>query len=216
MLQFRKTMGKVFDILKETGAVITNSHIVLTSGKHTSAYINKDALYPHTEETSEVCLALAEKVKDLDIDVVAGPALGGIILSQWTAHHLSALKEKEVFGVYTEKTPEGGQAFTRGYDKFVAGKNVLVVEDLTTTGGSAKKVADAVISAGGNVAGVCVMLNRNPEEVTSEYFGAPFFPMETLKVEDYEEKDCPMCKSGVPINTTVGHGKKYIQQHQKK
>jgi orotate phosphoribosyltransferase len=208
------TLSKVLDLLKQSGAVITGGHFVLTSGKHASIYINKDALYSHTELTSQVCEEFARKVKDLEIDSVVGPALGGIILSQWTAHHLSKMKGKEVFAVYTEKTLDGGQAFTRGYDKFVAGKNVLVVEDLTTTGESAKKVAEAVARAGGRVAAVCVMVNRNPDEVNERYFDAPFFALDTLKVEAYDENSCPMCRDGVPVNTTVGHGKKYLAEKQ--
>ena len=120
------------------------------------------------------------------------------------------MKGKEVFAVYTEKTADGGQAFTRGYDKFIAGKNVLVVEDLTTTGESAKKVAEAVGRAGGKVAGVCVMVNRNPDAVNERYFGAPFFPLDTRQVEAYDEANCPMCHDGVPVTTTVGHGKRYL------
>jgi len=205
------SMSKVLDILKSTGAVITDSHFVGTSGKHFATYINKDALYPHTAETSAVCRLFAEAVKNLDIDAVVGPALGGIILSQWTARHLSEIRDKEIFGVYTEKSPDGGMAFTRGYDKFITGKKVLVVEDLTTTGGSAKKAVEAVKSIGGEVAGVCVMVNRNPKEVSSEYFGAPFFPLDILEIPSYEEAACPLCKAGVPINTTVGHGKKYLE-----
>lgn len=208
-------MNKVLDLLKQTGAVITNSHFVETSGKHFATYINKDALYPHTKETSEVCKMFAEQVKNLDIDVVVGPALGGIILSTWTAHHLSEIKGKEVSGVYTEKTADGGMQFTRGYDKLIQGKKILVVEDLTTTGGSAKKVVDAVKVIGGSVVAVCVMVNKNPKEVTSEYFGAPFFPLDILEVPVYEEKDCVLCKSGVPINTKVGHGKKYLEEKKK-
>lgn len=208
-------MSKVLDLLKQTGAVITGSHFVLTSGKHASVYINKDALYTHTSAVSAVCQDFAEKVMHLQIDTVVGPALGGIILSQWTAHHLSRLKGKEVFAVYSEKTPDGGQAFTRGYDKFVINRKVLVVEDLTSTGGSAKKVVEAIRRAGGQVAGVCVMVNRNPEEVTESYFGAPFFPLDTFKVEAYDEADCPMCRSGVPVDTSVGHGKQYLAGKQK-
>ena len=207
-------MSKILDLLKQTGAVITDSHFVLTSGKHASAYINKDALYPHTGAASFVGQEFAERVKDLEIDTVVGPALGGIILAQWTAHHLSKRKGKEIFAVYTEKTPDGGQIFTRGYDRFVRGKNVLVVEDLTSTGGSAMKVVEAIRRSGGRVAGVCVMVNRNPEEVTEGYFGAPFFPLDVFKVEAYEEANCPMCKSGVPVNTSVGHGKKYLAAKQ--
>ena len=96
-------MDNVVEILKKVGAIITDDHFVYTSGKHGSVYINKDALYPHTEETSQVGMLFAKKVEALDIDVVVGPALGGIILSTWTAYHLSSLKHKEILGVYTEK-----------------------------------------------------------------------------------------------------------------
>ena len=205
-------MGRVLDILKQTQAVITDSHFVLTSGKHSSTYINKDALYPHTGQTSEICRLFADAVKDLEIHAVIGPALGGIILSQWTAHHLTKLKGKEVFAVYSEKTADGGQVITRGYERFVRNRKVVVVEDLVSTGGSARKVVEAVQTAGGHVVAVVVMVNRNPKEVTAEFFGAPFFALETFEVEAYEEADCPLCKSGVPVNTAVGHGKKYLEK----
>lgn len=205
-------MKEVLEILKRVGALITDSHFVLTSGLHTSAYINKDALYPHTAETSRICELMAEQARNLEFDTVVGPALGGIILAQWTAYHASKIKRREIFGIYTEKTPESGQIFTRGYDKLVSGKKVLVVEDLTSTGGSVKKVIDSVKAAGGTVAGVAVMANRNPEEVTEKYFGVPFLPLANFKVEAWPEADCPLCKRGVPINATAGHGRQYMEK----
>ena len=156
---------EVIKILERTGALITESHFVLVSGKHTDAYVNKDKLYPHTKEVSLVGHMIAEKHKDVDIDVVVGPALGGIILSQWTAYHLSELKGKDILAVYTEKTPDNNQIFTRGYDALVPGKNILIVEDTTTTGMSAKKSLMSVENAGGNVGAVSVIVNRNPKEV---------------------------------------------------
>ncbi len=202
-------MSDVLAILKKVGAVLTNDHFVYTSGKHGSVYINKDALYPHTGETSKIGAMFAQKFKDLDIDVVAAPALGGIILSQWTAYHLSKLKKKEVLGVYTEKTPDKNQIFTRGYDKLVKGKNVLVIEDLTTTGASVRKVVDSVRAAGGHVVAVCVMVNRDPYHVTSTVVGAPFSALGILKAEAFDAGTCPLCLEGIPVNTTVGHGKAY-------
>lgn len=202
---------EVIEMLKKAGAVITDSHLVYTSGKHGSVYINKDALYPHTESSSRIGELFAEQYKDMDIDVVCAPALGGIILSQWTAFHLSKLKGKEILGVYTEKDAEKKQVFTRGYDKFVIDKNVLVVEDLTTTGGSVLDVVNTVKNAGGNVVAVAVMVNRDPEHVNSEMMGVPFSSLAVLKAQAWEEADCQLCKTGVPINTTVGHGKKYLE-----
>lgn len=206
---------QVLDMLRKSEGVITDSHFVYTSGKHGSIYINKDALYPHTAFASKIGELFAEQHKDLDIDVVAAPALGGIILSQWTAHHLSKLKDKEVLGVYTEKDAEKNQVFTRGYDKLVKDKNILVVEDLTTTGGSVLKVVNTVKNAGGNVVAVGVMVNRNPEQVNSEMMGVPFSALAVLKADAVEEADCELCKKNVPINTSVGHGKKYLEAKEK-
>lgn len=204
-------MRKVIDILKSVQAILTDDHFVGTSGKHLDTYVNKDALYPHTQEASEVCKLIAKKVKGLDFDTVVSPALGGIILSQWVAYHLTQMKGREIFGVFAEKDAEKNMIFTRGYDKYITGKKVLVVEDITNTGGSAKKVVEAVRAMGGQVVAVTVMVNRNPDNVNEQFFGSPFFPLEELKLGAYEEAECPMCKSGVPINTKVGHGKKYLE-----
>lgn len=201
----------ILDILRKSNAIITDSHIVYTSGKHGSIYINKDAIYPHTEFASMVGKMFAEKFKNKAVDVVAAPALGGIILSQWTAYHLSKLKKKKILGIYTEKDENKNQIFTHGYDKFVKGKKVLVIEDLTTTGGSVKKVINSVKKAGGKVVGVGVMINRNPREVNSKFLRAPFVALGVLKAEAFDDNTCPLCKNGVPINTSVGHGKKYLQ-----
>lgn len=195
--------------------MLTDDHFVYTSGKHGSVYVNKDALYPHTAESSHVGKMFAEKFKDEEIDIVAAPALGGIILSQWTAYHLSQLKGKEILGLYTEKTEEKDQIFRRGYDRLIAGKKVLVIEDLTTTGGSVRKVVDCVKAAGGKVVAVCVMVNRDPENVTSEVVGGPFSALGVLKAEAFDQSQCRLCKVGIPINTSVGHGKKYLESREK-
>lgn len=208
----------VVKILKKIGAVLTDDHFVYTSGKHGSVYINKDSLYPHTEETSKVGLLFAEKFKDADIEVVAAPAVGGTILSQWTAYHLSKLKGKEILSAYTEKdkgttasASESEQMFRRGYDKIVRGKNVLVIEDLTTTGMSVKKVVDAMRAIGGKVVAVCVMINRDPEHVNSDTIGAPFSSLGVIQADAVDAATCPLCKAGKPINTSIGHGKKYLE-----
>jgi len=203
---------EVLELLKKTGSILADSHFVGTSGKHFATYINKDALYPHTKETSRMGELFAEKNKDLDIDVVVGPALGSIILSTWTAYYLSKLKNKEILGVYTEKDAEKNQVFTRGYDKLVAGKNILVIEDLTQTGGSVKKVIDSIRDIGGNVVQVCVMVNKDTKNINSETIGAPFTSLAVLEVPAYDEKDCPLCKQNVPINTTVGHGAQFVKK----
>ncbi len=202
---------KLLNILRKVGAFISDDHFVGTNGSHFATYINKDALYLHTHETSEVCKMFAERFKDQNIEVVVGPSVGGIILSQWTAYHLSEMSGKEVLGVYTEKDAESNQVFKRNYDLVVKDKRVLIVEDLTTTGLSVKKVADTVKAAGGNVIGVCVMVNKKPDTVNSEMMGAPFSSLAEYPVEVYSAEDCPLCAADVPMNIKVGHGKKFLE-----
>lgn len=209
-------MNKVIEILKRTGAVLDSGHFVGTQGRHFDLYINKDALLPHTESVSEICKLFAEKYKDEDIDVVVAPALGGIFLSQWTAYHLTILKNKEVLSLYTEKTPEGGQIFTRGNDELVKGKKVLLLEDTVTTGGSVIKTANSVKAAQGVVVATCVMINKDPLNVNAEKLGIPFDWLSELPVITHSAEDCPLCKSGVPINTKVGHGKKFLEAQKPK
>lgn len=204
-------MKDTISILKKAGAFLTDDHFVGASGRHLDTYINKDALFPHTQAVSKVGKFFADKYKNKKIDVVAAPALGGVVLSQWTAYHLSKIKKRDIYGVYTEKTDDGQQVFKRGYGSFVKGKNVLVLEDLTTTGGSVKKVVDAVRNAGGKVVEVCVMVNRDPKLVNKKTVGAPFSALAVYQTKSYDEKDCPLCQKGIPINTVVGHGKKFLE-----
>ena len=201
----------IVTILKQVGAVITDSHFVYTSGKHGSVYINKDTLYPHTRLASRVGNMIAQKFATRAVDVVAGPALGGIILSQWTAFHLSRIKQKNILGVYTEKDDQGHQIFRRGYDQLVKGKKVLVVEDLTTTGGSVAQVVASVTAAGGRVTGVCVMVNRDPR-VTSKVVGAPFTALGVIQADAFDATDCPLCQNHIPIDIQVGHGRQFLAQ----
>ena len=208
---------KVLQILGKVGAVITGSHIVYTSGKHGTAYVNKDALYVHPMETSNLCREMALRwleegeSSNRSVDVVIAPAIGGVILSQWTAYHLSKIIDREIFGVYAEKV-ENGDAFVikRGYDKIVAGKNVLVVEDVLTTGGSAKKVVEATRALGGNIIGLDVLCNRGgitPQDVADP---PKLFALINVKLDAWDEADCPLCAQNVPINTDIGKGREFL------
>lgn len=212
--------SKIIKILKKVGAILVSDHFVYTSGKHGSVYINKDFLYPHTKETAQVGKMFAEMFKNKAIDVVAAPAVGGTLLCTWTSYYLSRFKKKEIYSVYTEKdkgtttsAAESEQIFRRGYDRFVKGKKVLVLEDLTTTGISVKKTVEAVKEAGGKVVAVGVMVNRNPKGVGKKLLGAPFYSLGIFPAEAFDEKDCPMCKKGMPVNTKIGHGKKFLEHN---
>lgn len=203
---------EVIAILKKTGAIITDNHFVGTSGRHMAIYINKDYLLPHTAETSRICYLLAKQHKNLDVDAVVAPVVAGAIIGHEVARHLSEIQGKEVLSAYADKTDEGPLVFKRGYDELIKGKKVLIIEDTVATGLSVNKMIDVVKRFQAQIQAMSVIVNRVPEEINTATLGVPFSALCEIPAETYEEKDCPMCKVGVPINTKVGHGKKYLEK----
>src|SRR5690242_5982434 len=185
-------------ILEEHKAIILNTHVVYTSGKHGNAYINKDAIYPDTRAVSVLCAAIADHFIDVAIEVVAAPAIGGVILSQWVAHHLSA-RQGNVLSVYAEKDQVNGFTFRRGYDHLLDQRRVLVVEDILTTGGSIREVIRAVRRAGSVVVGAAALCNRGA--VTAQEIDNPptLYTLAQSAFDSWDADVCPLCAQGVPI-----------------
>jgi orotate phosphoribosyltransferase len=202
--------AEVLEIFRKVGAFITDSHIVYTSGRHGSTYINKDALYPDTEITDRLCMHMAFKFSVLEEvpEAVIAPAIGAILLANRTAHYLNALTQKKVLAVYAEKE-NGGFVIRRGYDKLIAGKRVLVVEDTLTTGCSVRKVVELVRTVGGEIVGVGALCNRG--SITKEELGVPrLFALMNIRMDSWPEEECPLCLDNVPINTEVGKGREFL------
>ncbi len=199
---------ELLEILAKRKAIITDSHIVYKSGKHGSAYVNKDAIFPFTDDTSAICWAIAQNFTEEDkIDFVIGPVVGGAILSQWVARHLSALLW-EVASVFADKEGDGF-VIKRGYDLFVRGKRGVVIEDVLNTGGSARQTVQVVRQNGGEVVAVAAICNRGG--VTAEILEVPrLVSLLDIKLDMWEESACPLCASGVEINTQVGHGNEFL------
>lgn len=206
--------AQVLQIIQNVGA-FRAGHFVFNSGLHADTYINKDAIYPHVGYVSQLSRAMAERFKDDNVEVVLGPANGAIILSTWTAHHLTEILGREIYGVYADKDGEGGFIIRRGYDKLIAGKRVLVVEDLTATGGSIKKVVEAARAVGADVVGAIAICNRGG--VTKKAVGDPprFEALVDLHLEQWPAETCELCKRNIPVNTDVGHGREFLKKKEK-
>lgn len=203
---------EILRLLESRSALIQDSHVVYTSGRHGRAYINKDAIYPDTRAVSELCRMLAAHFAPARPAVVAAPAIGGVILGQWVAHHLSEITGSAVLSVYAEKNTAGGFDFRRGYDEILRGARVLIVEDILTTGGSVSAVVSAVRACGGEVVGVGALCNRGA--VTAAQIGDPpeLHSLVELSLESWSPEECPLCARGVEINTTVGKGREFVAQ----
>lgn len=203
-------MSDIIDILTKTKAILIDDHFVFSSGLHSNVYINKDAMYPHTLELSRVGGLFAKALEPYQFETICAPAIGGILLSSWTSFHCSVLRKRSIAGVYAEKDGEGSFHFTRGYDTYIKGKRVAILEDMVTTGGSVKKVVDVVRAAGGDVQVVAVMIDRSSGVVSSDMFDAPFVSLGAFEGKTWQPGECELCQQGMLVNTTVGHGKKFV------
>ena len=214
---------KVREILDRAKAVITGTHVVYTSGKHGSAYINKDAVYPDWRNIEFLCRQIAQDFSDEEIDVVVGPVQGAMVLAYETARQITNLGGRRALWVYAEKetvviddpdrkcyAETGKFALKRGYDKLIAGKHILIVEDVLTTGISVRKVVDLVRGLGGEILGVAALVNRGG--VKSENIGNPpkFISLLDVQMDAWDEKDCKLCANDVPVNVQVGKGKEFL------
>jgi orotate phosphoribosyltransferase len=178
---------------------LKNGHFLLSSGRHSDTYIEKFDLLRHPRATETACSLIAARFATEDIDVVAGPTTGGIILAFEVARQLG------VDAAYAERAASGGHAreFRRG-TTFRPGSRVLVVDDIMTTGGSVRETLEALRAHPVAVVGVAVLVNRSGGSAT---FDVPLFALATMSIETWAPADCPLCKQGVPIvkpGTTPG------------
>jgi orotate phosphoribosyltransferase len=180
----------VLELFRRTGAIL-EGHFLLTSGRHSGTYLEKFRILERPDETRRLCRLIAEHFRDSDVQVVAGPTTGGIILS------FEVASEMGVRGIFAESA-DGGRRFLRGF-RIEPGERTLVVDDILTTGGSIRDVLDAVRQAGGQPVGVAVLADRTAGATD---FGVPFFACTALQIESYDPSECPLCREGTPLTKT--------------
>lgn len=175
-------------ILDRTGAV-RSGHFRLTSGLHTDLFLLCAQLMQYPHELAPVAAALARRYRDDRVEVVAGPAVGGIILAYEVARHLRAR------AIFAEKGPDGRLVLRRGF-AVRPGERALVVEDALTTGGSVRGVVAALRDAGAAVVGAAVLVDRSGGAAD---VGVPLRALLTMRVNAWPPQDCPLCRAGVPL-----------------
>jgi len=173
---------EILDIFKQTG-VMLEGHFQLTSGRHSNWYMQCAKLFQYPEIAERFAKELAAKFSG--VDLVAGPAVGGIILAYEVSRQL------KVPNIFAERE-NGVMTFRRGFT-VPQGARVLVVEDVVTTGGSVKEVIELVRSLGGEPVGIGSIVDRSSGAVD---FGMPFHAVLSMEVVSYPPEDCPLCKQG--------------------
>ncbi len=220
---------QILKTLSHVGALITGSHVVYTSERHGTDYVDKDRVGTDPIVLSMVAAAVASEVKSLGVEMVVSPALGAITLGENVAYHLSALTGISVKFVIAEKEaiaipdPEGlgrkcfyhsGNFSLRPNDpSFIKDKCVLEMEDILTTGASAKRVVELIRRYNPAKTHVAALVNRG--KVSLADVGTPdsFFSLISLDLPSYTEAECANrgpCAARIPINTLVGKGKDFL------
>ncbi|MGH7441153.1 MAG: orotate phosphoribosyltransferase [bacterium] len=198
------TQDELKENLRQAGAYL-EGHFALTSGKHSNAYVEKFQLLQFPRLCGEVCKSLASwfEADKPAVDVVVGPAVGGILLAYETARALHDRRKAlgwagpwDVRGIFLERE-EGKLVLRRGFE-IKPTDRVLVVEDVVTTGSSVFEVLEALKRerAEGRIVGVGFLVDRSSGKVN---FGVPQKALMTLDLPAWDPVDCPLCKQGIPV-----------------
>jgi len=174
-------------ILVET-KVLMEGHFLLTSGRHSDKYLQCARIFQYPHYAAEVSSFLAEQFKNDSVDLVIGPAIGGIILSYEMGRQL---KVKTIFA----ERDNGVMILKRGFE-IPSGSRVLVVEDVITTGGSVQEVIQLVKQLGSEVTGVAAIVDRSNGKVD---FGVRFKAAISMDVVSYLPEECPLCQNNIQL-----------------
>lgn len=179
--------GNIISLLLKTEGLL-RGHFLLSSGLHSSQYLQCALVLQHPKRATHLGKELAKKFSGEKIDVVIGPALGGIIIAYEVARALG------IKALFAERVEEKMQ-LRRGF-KINQGERVLVVEDVITTGGSVQEVIELVRGLGGIVIGVGALIDRRQGKVN---LGVPLKTLASLNIETYSKESCPLCRQGLPL-----------------
>jgi orotate phosphoribosyltransferase len=165
---------------------LLEGHFLLSSGKHSNRYCQCAKLLQYPDRAAKVLAVVVDKLKDTPVDIVVGPAMGGIIVAYELGRQLG------VPALFTERE-DGKMTLRRGFEVH-SGQRVLITEDVVTTGKSSIETIDALKQYGVEIAGIACIANRSKEDI-----GYPVFDAIKLDIESWEPENCPLCKQGTPV-----------------
>jgi len=177
----------VLDLFRRVGA-LHEGHFRLTSGLHSSGYLQCALVLQYPREAEALGVALGERVRALAADVVLSPALGGIVIGQEVGRALG------VRAIFAERQ-DGALTIRRGFT-FLPSDRVLVVEDVVTTGKSTRETIDAARAAGATVVGAGSIIDRSGG---NQGLDVPYYSLATVTFPTYQPDACPLCAAGKPI-----------------
>src|SRR5215470_8629045 len=175
---------QVLQLLRATGAIL-EGHFLLTSGLHSGGYVQSAKTLQYPQHAENLGRWIAESFHGTAVDVVISPAVGGIVIGQEVAR---ALGVRAIFG----ERDGGVMTLRRGFE-VAPGERVLVVEDVTTTGGSVREIMRVAQEHQGEVVGVGAILNRSAGQID---LGVPLRALALLQIQNYAPETCTLCQQG--------------------
>ena len=174
----------VLEIFENSGALL-RGHFILSSGLHSSVYLQCAIALQSPQTAARFGSAIADHFRSMQIETVASPAIGGLIIGYEVARHL------DVRFIWTERE-NGVMTLRRGFH-VAKGERILVVEDVITTGGSTRETINVLESGGANVVGAASIMDRSDGEAD---VGVPRFSLATLNVPSVAPSECEPCQRG--------------------
>jgi orotate phosphoribosyltransferase len=181
------TQERVLEIFENSGALL-NGHFRLRSGLHSARFLQSAVVLQYPEYASALCAELASRVKVDRVDIVLGPAIGGVILAYEVARSLFA---RAMFG---EKSGDG-MTLRPGF-KIASGDRIVVVDDVLTTGGSVSRLIDLSHQHRAQVVAAAFLIDRSATNID---FGVPKVALARIDIPTYTVESCPMCKEKIPL-----------------
>jgi orotate phosphoribosyltransferase len=187
---------EVLRLLESAGA-IRQGHFELSSGLHSGTYVQCALVLQHPRYAEKLGRALAAEFHDLRVDCVASPALGGILLGHEVARAIGTRPDgMGTRAIFVERDARGSLTLRRGFE-VEPGENVLVVEDVWTTGSSTYETIRVIEEAGGRVVATGALIDRSGGQLELPVRAEALVE---LRIESYDAADCPLCRTGsVPM-----------------
>lgn len=181
------TPDALLDLFRKSGALL-DGHFRLSSGLHSTGYLQCALVLQHPASAEQLGRAIAERVLDLRATVVLSPALGGVVIGHEVARALG------VRALFAERQ-DGVLTLRRGFI-LAESDRVLVVEDVCTTGGSTRETMQVAVAAGCHVVGAAAIVDRSGGKAS---FDVPFHALLGMDLPTYQSEACPRCAEGLPV-----------------
>jgi len=178
----------VLDVFRDAGALL-EGHFILSSGRRSPIFLQKALVFSQPEYSAKLCAALAKKVTERlgEIDVVVGPAMGGVIPSYELARQLGCR------AVFVERV-EGKFELRRSFELKDADR-VLIAEDIVTTGLSFLETVKSLEALPGTLVGGSCIIDRSGGEAD---VGCELVSLASIKFPDYDASDLPPELQSIP------------------